>query len=201
MKDYSIEKLVLGPFETNCYILSIDNKIFIIDPGSEAQTIISTLEKNAFIPFYILLTHAHIDHISAVMELAHKYNIEVYLNENDELLYKSPANSLEPFFPRLTKRATTNSCFIFDPPITAIHTPGHTQGGTSFYVKKAKILISGDTIFNESIGRTDLPGGNHKQLLTSIKDKILTLPPDTVIYPGHGTETSVDHELKFNPYF
>ena len=201
MPNYRLKEFAVGPFETNCYILTIEDKTFIFDPGSEAETIISFLEKNKLTPEAILLTHAHIDHISAVLDITEKYTINVYLNENDESLYNSPANCLEPFFPRLGKRAKTASIFSYDSIIKMLHTPGHTQGGTCFYIPSAQILISGDTIFNESIGRTDLPGGNHKQLIASIKGKILTLPEETEIYPGHGPKTSVEHELKYNPYF
>lgn len=200
MQNFTIQKFTVGWIETNCYILTLKNITTVIDPGAEANTIISYLEANKFIPDQILLTHAHIDHISAVKEIADKYAINVYLNENDEELYNSPANSIAPIFPQLYNRTKTTSKFIASG-IEAIHTPGHTRGGTCFYVKEAQLLISGDTIFNESIGRTDLPGGDHNQLIKSIKDKILILPLATTIYPGHGPKTSVDHESKYNPYF
>lgn len=200
MQNSTIKKLTVGLFETNCYILTLNNITIVIDPGSEPDKIISCLEANRLIPSHILLTHAHIDHISAVKEIADKYNISVYLNENDDELYNSPLNAIEPLFPRLSKKAKTTSKFDISG-IEAIHTPGHTRGGTCFYVEKAKLLFSGDTIFNESIGRTDLPGGNHNQLINSITDKILTLPADTIIYPGHGPETSIEHEASYNPYF
>ncbi len=200
MQKTTVKKFTVGLFETNCYILHLRNAVIIIDPGSESSKIISYLESNNLIPSQILLTHAHIDHISGVREIAEKYGIPVYLNKDDEELYNSPKNSLEPFFPPLDKKIKTTSDFNADG-ITAIHTPGHSRGGTCFYVKEAKLLFSGDTIFNESIGRTDLPGGNHKCLIESIKKNILTLPPETVIYPGHGPETSVEHELKYNPYY
>ncbi|MEI6056577.1 MAG: MBL fold metallo-hydrolase [Lentisphaerota bacterium] len=200
MQNFTIHKFTVGWLETNCYILTLKNITTVIDPGADAKTIISYLEANKLIPDQILLTHAHIDHISAVKEVADKYGTSVYLNENDEELYNSPANSIEPIFPSLSKRIKTTSKFNAAG-IEAIFTPGHTKGGTCFYAKEAKLLISGDTIFNESIGRTDLPGGNHNQIIKSINDKILTLPPETIIYPGHGPETSVDHESKYNPYF
>lgn len=200
MQNFTIKKFTVGWLETNCYILTLKNITTVIDPGAEANTIISYLEANNLIPDQILLTHAHIDHISAVKEIADKYDTSVYLNENDEELYNSPANSIEPIFPALSKRIKTTSKFNADG-IEAIHTPGHTRGGTCFYAMEAKLIISGDTIFNESIGRTDLPGGNHNQIIKSINDKILILPPETIIYPGHGPDTSVDHESKYNPYF
>lgn len=200
MENCTLKKFTVGLFETNCYVLTLKNATIVIDPGAEAEKIISYLNKNKLVPTHILLTHAHIDHISEVKEIADEYGISVYLNENDEDLYNSDKNSIEPFFPPLTERTKTTSKFNLDE-IEAIHTPGHTQGGTCFYVKEANLLISGDTIFNESVGRTDLPGGNHDQLIKSIKNKILALPPETVIYPGHGPKTSVEHETKHNPFF
>lgn len=199
-KEYSLKKIVVGAFEVNCYIFTSKNKTFIIDPGAEPKKIIDFLKKNSLIPIQILLTHAHIDHISGVKEIANEFNIEVFLNEKDKSLYFSPANCIVPFYPPLKQYAhivnTIESDFI-----EAINTPGHTQGGTCFYIKKYNILFSGDTIFQGSIGRTDLPGGNHNQLLDSIKTKILSLPDNTIIYPGHGTETSISREKRGNPFF
>lgn len=200
MRNFIITQISVGLFEVNCYILTLKNITTIFDPGSDPDKIISYLESNNLHPSQILLTHAHIDHISAVKEIADKYSISVYLNENDEGLYNSPENAIEPFYPPLSKKTKTTPIFKAIG-IEALHTPGHTQGGTCFYVKEASLLISGDTIFNESIGRTDLPGGNHKQLIKVIKDKVLTLPPSTMIYPGHGPSSTVEHEIKYNPYF
>lgn len=200
MHDFYMKILSVGAFEVNCYIIKIDGKVFVFDPGAESENIISCLEKNNLIPSAILLTHAHIDHISAVKPIAEKYGVDIYLNSNDEALYHSQANALEPFYFPLKNPLPTKSVFNFSDDIVPIHTPGHTQGGTCFYIKKAGVLISGDTIFNESIGRTDLPGGSYEQLISSIINKVMTLPDNTVIYPGHGPKTSVLNERMNNPY-
>ncbi len=200
MEKQSLKKIVVGPFEVNCYIFTAKNKTFIIDPGAESKKIIDFIKKNFLIPVQILLTHAHVDHISGVKEVAAEFNIPVYLNEKDKGLYLSPANSIAPFYPALKEHALTVNTITSDL-IEAINTPGHTQGGTCFYIKEYSLLFSGDTIFQESIGRTDLPGASHKQLLESIKTKIFSLPDSTLIHPGHGPETNVNREKCNNPFF
>jgi glyoxylase-like metal-dependent hydrolase (beta-lactamase superfamily II) len=199
MGKYSLEKIIVGPFEVNCYIFTVNNKTFIIDPGAEPKRIISLIKKNSLIPVQILLTHAHIDHISATKEVTAEFNIPVYLNERDKSLYLSPANSIMPFYLALKEYVPTVNT-VSDNLIEAINTPGHTQGGTCFYIKEYNLLFSGDTIFQEAIGRTDLPGGSYNQLIESIKTKILSLPDNTFIYPGHGLETSVSREKRENPF-
>jgi hydroxyacylglutathione hydrolase len=200
MEKQSLKKIVVGPFEVNCYIFTAKNKTFIIDPGAESKRIIDFIKKNSLIPVQILLTHAHIDHISEVKEIVTEFNIPVYLNEKDKSLYLSSENSIVPFYPSLKEHALTVNT-ITSNLIETVHTPGHTQGGTCFYIKEHSLLFSGDTIFQESIGRTDLPGGSHNQLIESIKTKILTLPDNTLIYPGHGPETSVSREKRSNPFY
>lgn len=200
MEQYFLKKIVVGLFEVNCYIFTANSKTFIIDPGAEAGKIIEFLKKNSLTPAQILLTHAHIDHISGVQEVAADFDIPVYLNEKDKSLYLSPANSIAPFY-QAVKEHTPTTNTITDNLIEALHTPGHTQGGTCFYIKEYGLLFSGDTIFQEAIGRTDLPGGSQKQLIESIKTKIFSLPEDTLIYPGHGPETSVSKEKRSNQLF
>ena len=195
MEKQNLKKIVVGPFEVNCYIFTEKNKTFIIDPGAEPKRIIDFIKKNSLVPVQILLTHAHIDHISGVKEVSAEFNIPVYLNEKDKSLYLSPANSLAPFYPALKDHSLTVNT-ITSSFIEAIDTPGHTQGGTCFYIKEYNLLFSGDTIFQEAIGRTDLPGGSHNQLIESIETKIFSLPDDTLIYPGHGPETSVGMEKR-----
>lgn len=200
MEEYKLKNLIVGPFEVNCYIFTTKNKTFIIDPGADPEKIIIFIKKTSLFPVQILLTHAHIDHISGVNEVAAEFNIPVYLNEKDKNLYLSPENSIEPFYSALKERALTVNTIVSDL-MEPVPTPGHTQGGTCFYIKQYNLLFSGDTLFQESIGRTDLPGGNHNQLIESIKTKILPLPDNTIIYPGHGPETSVSQEKSMNPFF
>ena len=196
--------LPLGPFATNCFIVyQPDNGgLFIIDPGAEAETIVSEAKKFPFKSARILLTHAHIDHISAAGKVAKMLNIpKVELAPDDHDMYHSKSNSLPPYFDAADDLPEVSG---FDPidHCTVIDLPGHTKGGSGFLFDdgSGKCLISGDTIFCGSIGRTDLYGGNYATLIRSITDKLLTLPDDLIVYPGHGGETTVGFEKKHNPY-
>lgn len=196
--------LPLGPFATNCFLLFMPEKseLFIIDPGAEAETIIAEAEKFPFKSARILLTHAHIDHISAAGEVAAKLHIpKVELAPADHEMYHSKANALPPYFEAATDLPEVSG---FDPinHCTVIDLPGHTPGGSGFLFDdgQEKFLISGDTIFCGSIGRTDLYGGNYAALIKSITEKLLTLPDDLTVYPGHGGETTIGFEKKHNPY-
>ncbi len=200
----NLEKLVLGAFGTNCFLVFMpeSRELFIIDPAAEAETIISAAKKYDFKSARILLTHAHIDHISAAGKVAQALNIScVEAGKGDFDMYSSDANALPPYFeaaddlPPVKEFSPVANCRILE-------LPGHTRGGSGFLFDdgKEKFLIAGDTIFCGSIGRTDLYGGDYATLINSIRQNILTLPDDLTIYPGHGEETSVGFEKKHNPY-
>lgn len=199
-----LEKLVLGPFGTNCFLVSMPDSggLFIIDPAAEAEKIIAAAKKYDFTSARILLTHAHIDHISAAGKVAQSLNIaRAEISPEDFDMYSSPANALPPYFEAATDLPPAED-FSPVPCCRILALPGHTRGGSGFLFDdgKEKFLISGDTIFNGSIGRTDLYGGNYAALIESIRQKILTLPDDLTIFPGHGEETTVGFEKKHNPY-
>ena len=200
MAEFAIE--VVGMLDVNCYLVSVpeSRRLYIIDPGGDTANIVASAKKYDYDEAIILLTHAHVDHIGAVCETCNELNVsKIYLHKNDEGLYKSPNNHLMPYLPaaqglpEVTQEISGNDFEI-------IETPGHTQGGVCFYFKQIPALFAGDTIFSNSIGRTDLPGGDFNQLIDSIKNKILTLPEDLQIYPGHGPATTVGSEKKYNPY-
>jgi len=174
--------------------------LYIIDPGGDTDTVVAAAKKFTYDEAVILLTHAHIDHISAVRDVAKALGItKVYLHKDDVSLYESPNNHLMPYIPAasdLPEIADTISGDDFE----IIATPGHSPGGACYYFKQIPAVFVGDTIFSNSIGRTDLPGGNHAQLIASIKSKLMTLPDDLKLYPGHGPATTVGSEKKFNPY-
>ena len=197
---FGVRTIAVGAFEVNCYLVEVDEVSYVVDPGADAQIILQEIKSLGLAVKNILLTHAHIDHVSAVKEVAEVLRVPVYLHEKDISLYKSPMNKLEPFYPPLKSFVVPVST-LDDNNIEIIHTPGHTQGGVCFYFKGGNTLFSGDTIFCESVGRTDLSGGSHSQLIQSIRTKILTLPDGTKIYPGHGESTTVLHEKQFNPFF
>lgn len=154
---------------------------------------------------YILLTHGHFDHIMGVPKIKQEFGAKVYLHKDDKELVDNSDKfmisvGMQPFeHPEIDKYIDENEeIYLGKNKIQVIHLPGHTQGGVGYLVDG--MLFSGDSIFLESIGRTDLPGGNHKQLIESIKNKIFSLDGDTILYVGHGTNSTVEHEKKYNEY-
>lgn len=199
-----LKKLPVGLFETNCFLVFMPEKklLLIIDPGSDAEKIVAEAEKFDFEEARILLTHAHIDHISGCGAVAKALNIKhVELAPEDNFMYLSESNCLEPYFPPAKDLPPVKN-FSPVPDCKILSLPGHTPGGSGFLFDDGKdsFLIAGDTIFCGSVGRTDLPGGDYGQLLESIQKNILTLPDDLTVYPGHGGETTVIFEKKNNPY-
>ena len=200
MSNFTVE--VVGMLDVNCYLVPVkeSRRLYIIDPGGDAQTVIAAAKKFDYDEAVILLTHAHVDHISAVGEVADALAVsKVYVHKNDDALYKSPNNHLQPYIPA-AKNLPEVTDSIPGNDFEVIETPGHTQGGVCFYFKQIPAVFVGDTIFNNSVGRSDLPGGNHDQLISSIKNKLMTLPDDLKLYPGHGQPTTVGSEKKLNPY-
>ena len=154
---------------------------------------------------YILLTHGHFDHIRGVPKIKQEFGAKVYLHKDDKELVDNSDEfmisvGMQPFeHPEIDKYIDEGEeIYLGKNKIEVIHLPGHTQGGVGYLVDG--MLFSGDSIFLESIGRTDLPGGNHKQLIESIKNKIFSLDGDTILYVGHGTNSTVEHEKKYNEY-
>lgn len=154
---------------------------------------------------YILLTHGHFDHIMGVPKIKQEFGAKVYLHKDDKELVDNSDEfmisvGMQPFeHPEIDKYIDENEeIYLGKNKIQVIHLPGHTQGGVGYLVDG--MLFAGDSIFLESIGRTDLPGGNHKQLIESIKNKIFSLDGDTILYVGHGTNTTVEHEKKYNEF-
>lgn len=203
-----ITVLTVGSVYTNCYIINKEgnNSCLVIDPGDEAEKIASYIKKRGLSCEGILLTHGHFDHITGVRGLVSLVGGKVYACEQErELLLDPNLNasamvghevSLEPDILLRDGQKLDVAGIEF----LVIHTPGHTKGGCCYYSEEEKVLFAGDTIFMESVGRDDFPTGNGRELLDSIRNKILTLPDDTNIYPGHGPETNVAYEAANNPY-
>lgn len=207
-----IKTFVFNPFQENTFILYDQNgDCAIIDPGCNSEkenSILSAfIESNGLIPVYLLLTHAHIDHILGVNFVSEKYSLDPYLHPADLFLFTSGVSVSEMYGldfippPNVTREINDNSVFAFGTSkLIPIHCPGHSPGGVCFYSEYDNLLISGDVLFNSSIGRTDLPGGNYKQLIESIQSKLMILPDETIVHPGHSEFTTIGEERLNNPF-
>lgn len=200
----------LGELQTNAYILyTSDGGCVVIDPGGDEKKLIRQIENKSLVPQAIWLTHAHFDHIGAVEGLRKKWNIPLYVHEWENDWLTDSKNNGSAFF-GLGKVETERGADHFlahgdevtcgGLTLRVIETPGHSPGSVSFYEQDTGVVFSGDALFQGSIGRTDLPGGNSKQLLQSIHDHLLTLPEDTVVCSGHGPETTIGTEMDINPF-
>ena len=201
---FTIKTFPVGSIATNCSLVFFEDEkvLLVIDPGADAAEIIAASKSFPFESARILLTHAHIDHISAAGKAAKALNIaKVELAPGDHDMYTSKDNALPPYFPAADDLPEVSG-FEKISNCTVIDLPGHTRGGSGFLFDdgKEKFLIVGDTLFAGSIGRTDLPGGDYAQLMKSITEKLLILPDDLIVYPGHGGETTIGFEKKHNPY-
>ena len=199
-----MERLTIqvGGFEVNCSILSENGKAWIVDPGQEADRIIDLLAKKGLEPTAILLTHAHFDHISGIPGLIEKFpDLPVCVHEKDAPMIGHPLNQLPPEYTSFAKPHNLASLDKLEglEGLEILETPGHTPGGVCYYFPKDKLLLSGDTLFAGSVGRTDLPGGDMATLMDSLQ-KLTALPDDTLVIPGHGMHTRIALEKSGNPF-
>lgn len=204
------QQLPLGSIQTNCYIVeNPDRSCLVFDPGGDAKKLINLLNTRGLKPAAILLTHAHFDHIGAVDVVRETYKIPVYVHKQEEKWLGDPALNGSQFFPIIEPIKVNPADHIINDEgtlkiadfiMSVYHTPGHSPGSVSYYFEKEGVVISGDALFQGSIGRTDLAGGNHSQLLKSIHDKLLTLPEDTYVLSGHGPVTTITNEMDSNPF-
>ena len=200
-----IKNVLVSEAYTNCYLVKNEenDEGFIIDPGGSALKISRCVEQMGMTPKAILLTHGHFDHIGAVDELRDRYDIKVYVSEEESKFMQNYNNNLSVFF---------GEGMIVKPDITIhdgeeleiagikmkfILTPGHTPGSGCFYVEDEGVLFSGDTLFCMSRGRTDFPGGSEREIIDSIRNKLLVLPGETVVLAGHNEQTTIDNEKRF----
>lgn len=200
-----LKRLPTGMLASNCYILGDKNEGIIIDPGANRGDILEMVKRTGFKIKYIILTHSHIDHIISVDEIRYKLNAKVLIHEAEGEFLSDPMKNgsvlfgvRETFSPADVLLKDGDVVNLEGLKLKIIHTPGHTPGGIC--IKVDDNLFTGDTLFNMSIGRTDLGDGDYDDLINSIKNKIMVLNDKIVVYPGHGTATTIGYERKHNPF-
>ncbi len=203
-----IKNFKLGFIRTNAYVIINDEtkEAFVIDPGDKQNTFVDYFQVEGYDLKGILLTHGHFDHIGGVEPLVEKYGATVYALEVEREMLATPAVNMSTTIRR--NMSITDVSGLEDGQILeiagvevkVIATPGHTLGGCCYYIASQGVVFSGDTLFLESVGRTDFPGGSHSEIVRSIREKLLVLPEDTIVYPGHMEPTTVEHEKQYNPF-
>lgn len=218
MGEIKIGRMVLGVCQTNCYFLYRDGAedCIVVDPADGGNNVYAALRKNGFRVAGILLTHGHFDHIWGLDALRTAANaaaeadglepVKAYAHEDERELLRDAKKNVSGQAGRAC--STYADVYVKDGQeislagmsCKVIATPGHTAGGCCYYFEEAGILVSGDTLFAESVGRTDFPTGSMGTLVRSIKEKLFVLPDDTKVYPGHGDSTTIGHEKGYNPF-
>ena len=209
---FQIKVLTFNPVQENTYVLyNEQNECIIIDPGcyfdEEKEEIKSFIVKNHLAPKILLNTHCHLDHVFGNKYIAEEYKLTLQIHKNEEqLLQMAPSSGLMFNLPfdnykgDLVFLKEEDVVSLSNDKLKVIDAPGHSPGSICFYCEKQKFIIGGDVLFQNSIGRTDLPGGSHEDLVRNIKEKLFKLPGDVKAYPGHGPQTTIGEEIKFNPF-
>lgn len=207
-----IKTFIFSPIQENTYILHNEfNDAIIIDPGcyfpEEKDELKAFITQSGLKPQMLLNTHCHLDHVFGNKDVAETYGLTLQLHQKEKplldyapasgLMYDMPFDNYKGEYIYLTAGDTI---VLGEDELKVIEAPGHSPGHICFYCAKQNFIISGDVLFNRSIGRTDLPGGNHQQLIDNIKEKLLVLPEETVVYSGHGPVTTIGEEKKYNPF-
>jgi hydroxyacylglutathione hydrolase len=208
----NINTLTVNPFQVNTYLISNNKKeTIIIDPAcsneEEQDYFVSEISRLELNPKMILLTHGHIDHILGCGFMSEHYGIDVYAHHLTEFFIAQANESADLFGLNISHKPKINHYLEHGQSIglsglnfNVFHTPGHASGSLCFYSESESVLFSGDVLFLQSIGRTDLPTGDLDTLLNHIRQFLLVLPPQTVVYPGHGPSTTIEDEIHYNPY-
>ncbi|MBE7444674.1 MAG: MBL fold metallo-hydrolase [Planctomycetia bacterium] len=208
LPDIIFETLTVGYLAVNCYIIGSkkDNKAIVIDAGGDHEEILNTLKKHNLTLQFIINTHAHFDHVGGVQPLQDLTGAQFLLHREDVVLLNYLDNQTEAFgLPSIPKPkvyrplADNEEILIGNEVIRVIHTPGHSPGSVCFLINHAAFV--GDTLFAGSIGRTDIFGGSYDKIINSIKTRLFTLDDHVIVYPGHGTFTTIGEEKQHNPFF
>lgn len=200
-------RMPLGALGTNCYIVVDESNqhCLVVDPGGEGERLVALLKEKGLQPEAVILTHGHGDHIGGVQAVVDAFKVPIYINKGDEEFLTNSNLNLSGAIGQPVK-VTGDIRFIKEDDVIhlgeysfkVIETPGHTPGGVCFYGEG--MVLAGDSLFLESIGRTDFPGSSYEDLIDSVRHKLFTLPEETVVYPGHGPETTIGHEKTYNPF-
>ena len=208
----TIKSFEFSPIQENTYILYNEfNDCIIIDPGcyfdAEKEKMVAYMTTNRLIPRMLINTHCHLDHVFGNKFISEKYSLTLQLHEKEKavlafaptsgLMYDMPFDNYKGEFILLNEGDTIS---LGEDTLKILLIPGHSPGSLAFYCAEDKFVISGDALFKNSVGRSDLPGGNHEQLIKSIKENLLALPEDTIVYSGHGPVTTIGDERRINPY-
>lgn len=208
MSDYRIQTYVLGEVSTNCYLIYHNSlrQAVVVDPADNGAYVLNKCRELNVKPVAVLLTHGHFDHILAVKDICRAFPCKVYAGREEDRLLKDPSLNLSGTMGSeqtcleadvLVKNGDELSLIGFTWKV--LETPGHTAGSVCYYVESEQVLLSGDTLFAGSLGRTDLPTGDMQAIVRSIRERLLSLPADTMVYPGHGEATTIGHEQRYNP--
>ncbi len=212
----TIKKFLFNPFPVNTYVLTDEQskECAVVDPGcyncEELQTLVNYIQNNGLTLKYILLTHLHLDHCFGISLLKKVFPNAIFCaNKEDDFLLKGAAQQAAAYGLKMpadpieieTNLNQGDELKLGEQKIDVIAVPGHSPGSLCYYIPESNIIIVGDVLFKQSIGRTDLPKGNHRDLLSNIESKLFALPARTVVYCGHGPETTIEDEINFNPFF
>lgn len=211
MTAMKIDRLILGDFQSNSYVVRADEsatQCLIVDTGLEADELVVFLAEHALTPVAVVLTHGHIDHIAGLAAVREAFGqVKVYIHRLDAEMLTNPAVNLSMLAGTAFQTAPADVLLddgdiVTEAGVTlqVLHTPGHTAGGICLYAEPDGVVFVGDTLFADSIGRSDFPGGDGNVLIESIRTKLLTLPPETTVCPGHGMRTSIGREKRSNPF-
>ncbi|NBH35332.1 MBL fold metallo-hydrolase [Clostridiaceae bacterium] len=208
MSDFRMETFVLGDVSTNCYLIynQKSREAVVVDPADNGAFVLNKCRELQVKPVAILLTHGHFDHILAVEDICRAFSCQVYAGREEDRLLQDSSMNLSTMMG--TERTIVcadvlvkekDELSLADFKWNVLETPGHTAGSVCYYIPSEQVLFSGDTLFAGSLGRTDLPTGDQKAIVSSIREKLLPLPEETKVFPGHGEGTTIGRERRYNP--